>query len=508
MEPIALLADVILLLYGSVLVWLGAFGLHRLYLAWASASEPRHPAITVVQEPKVTVQLPLYNEREVAARVIDACSRLDWPAEKLQIQVLDDSTDDTRQRVDDAAERARARGVRVDVVRRTNRVGFKAGALEEGLNTAVGDVIAIFDADFVPPPDFLRTAVPYLGPGVGVVQTRWTHLNAEENWLTAVQATLLDGHFILEHGGRWRRGCWFNFNGTAGIWRRAAIEEAGGWQHDTLTEDLDLSYRAQLAGWRFVYRNELLAPAELPSSLRAFKAQQHRWARGGVQTGRKLWSKVWAADLEWRVRREALFHLISNVGYPLTVLLTLLLPLVPVARAFSSVRVPLAVDLLVFVSCVFPLLFAYYAAIRRSGGGDVGRRIRQIPLVVAVGAGICLAQTRAVVLGLVGPVGEFERTPKKGDGVVLPYAVRTHGWAILELLFAAWQVAGFIAAVLLQSWGTLPFLALFGGGFALVGLTSLREARSHNAGGSQVANQSQGPSDQAPVASSTVSNTR
>lgn len=460
----AALSVVVLLSHALCLVSLGLFAVHRAWLAVVVARRVAAPPTPTRDDtPVVTVQVPLYDEAAVAGRVIAAVGALDWPRDRLQIQVLDDSTDDTRDVVDAAVARLRRQGIDVEVRRRTARTGFKAGALAEGLATAKGSVVAVFDADFVPDAGFLRCTVPHLGEGVGVVQARWGHLNADADALASAQAVLLDAHFVLEHGGRAALGCWFNFNGTAGIWRREAIDDAGGWSHDTLTEDLDLSYRAQLAGWRFVYVDDVVVPAELPPTMAAFLAQQHRWARGGVQTARKLLGRIVAADAPWRVRAEAVAHFAGNAGYPLTLALTLLLPLAPWARVAAGLDVPLWVDLTVFAACVVPLLAAYAVAVRRAGVDVTGRLLR-LPAVLALGIGMAAAQTRAVVAGLWGPVGTFERTPKQGDAVALPYAVRRRGRGGVEALLAAWQAVGLAIAAAVGDVGAVPFLVLFGAG--------------------------------------------
>ncbi|MFT4977331.1 MAG: cellulose synthase/poly-beta-1,6-N-acetylglucosamine synthase-like glycosyltransferase, partial [Myxococcota bacterium] len=279
---------VIIVTYLLLLGVLALYGSHRLYTAWVywrlRACAPE--ADVLDRCPIVTVQLPVYNERNVVERLIDAACQLRWPGDRLEIQILDDSTDETTTIAEDAAARWREQGIDVAVIRRDDRVGYKAGALQHGMQLARGSLLAVFDADFIPPPDFLEETVPHMlhSPRVGMVQARWGHLNEQSSSLTRLSAVLLDGHFVLEHTARNRSGRFFNFNGTAGIWRRSCIEEAGGWQHDTLTEDLDLSYRAQLAGWRFVFLRDLIAPAELPADMPAFKVQQRRWAKGTIQT--------------------------------------------------------------------------------------------------------------------------------------------------------------------------------------------------------------------------------
>src|SRR5205809_371574 len=287
--------------YFFVLIILAVYGWHRYYLVYLYLTnrdkEPK-TGPTLSPQPVVTIQLPLYNEMYVADRLIAAVCAIDYPRELVEIQVLDDSADETRSIAESAVRRFAAQGVDIKYFHREDRVGFKAGALEAGLKTARGEFICIFDADFIPTSDFLRRLMPHFGdPGVGMVQARWGHINADYSLLTKIQAILLDGHFVLEHGGRNRSGRFFNFNGTAGVWRRASIEDAGGWQHDTLTEDLDLSYRAQLRGWQFVFVSDVIAPAEVPVEMNAFKSQQHRWAKGSVQTCRKLLPRILRSKL-------------------------------------------------------------------------------------------------------------------------------------------------------------------------------------------------------------------
>ena len=290
--------------YFIVLFVLALYGMHRYWLVYDyyaySKNVPGPTPEVKGAWPRVTVQLPIFNERYVIERLVEAVSRFDYPRELLDVQVLDDSTDETRQVASDVCERFAAQGLDITYIHRSNRAGYKAGALENGLKTSRGDFVAIFDADFIPEADFLRRTIPYFqNKGIGMVQTRWTYLNRDYSLLTQVETILLDGHFVVEHGARSRRGTFFNFNGTAGVWRRTAIDEAGGWQHDTLTEDTDLSYRAQLRGWKFLYLPNIECASELPIDMNGFKAQQARWAKGLMQTAKKILPRVFASDAPW-----------------------------------------------------------------------------------------------------------------------------------------------------------------------------------------------------------------
>jgi cellulose synthase/poly-beta-1,6-N-acetylglucosamine synthase-like glycosyltransferase len=464
----------ILPLYFATLALLAVYGLHRVSLLarfrWrGDASEG---AEADGELPRVTVQLPLYDERTVAERLIRAVGALDYPRERLEIQVLDDSDDETCALVDVEVAALAARGIDARVVRRADRAGYKAGALDLGLRAAKGELVCIFDADFVPPADFLARLVPrFRDPRVGMVQARWEHANRDASALTRAQSTLLDGHFVIEHKVRADGGLFFNFNGTAGIWRRAAIEAAGGWQHDTLTEDLDLSYRAQLAGWRFVYAPLVCASAEVPSGIAAFKTQQHRWAKGSVQVARKLGSRILRADVPLRVKLEAAAHLSGNTGYPLVLLVALLLPLTLEMRG----RYTSWLHLLLFVTCTLSVVL-FYDRSQRALGRPGAARLRDVPAAMSLGIGMCVSQTRAVLAGLVHGSGEFVRTPKEGDApLARRYRAVLRGLPGAELLLAAWFGWALVEAVRVGAWGSLPFLALFLSGFAWVGALSLGE---------------------------------
>ncbi|MCL5746129.1 MAG: glycosyltransferase, partial [Acidobacteria bacterium] len=359
----------LLIPYFTIMVVLSIYGLHRYevirnYLKHRKKLESEPPA-RFAELPRVTVQLPLYNERYVVERLLEEVIKLEYPQHLLQIQVLDDSTDETHPFTEALVERYRALGRPVEYHHRSNREGFKAGALQEGLKTATGELVAVFDADFVPPRDFLsRTVHFFTDPEVGVVQTRWSYLNRDYNVLTEVQGMLLDGHFVLEHAARCGRGLFFNFNGTAGILRRKMIDDAGGWQHDTLTEDCDLSYRAQLKGWRFIYLPALDCPSELPVEMHAFQVQQSRWAKGLTQVAGKLLPRILRARIPWRKKLEAFFHLTPNISYPLMMVVSALMLPVMIVRFYIGWWQMLLVDLPLIVASFLSITSFYLLAQR------------------------------------------------------------------------------------------------------------------------------------------------
>jgi cellulose synthase/poly-beta-1,6-N-acetylglucosamine synthase-like glycosyltransferase len=385
--------------------------------------------------------------------------------------VLDDSTDETTEVVARVVEEQRRLGIDVHHLRRADRRGFKAGALAEGLRQAQGELIAIFDADFVPRPDFLKRSVPHFGDlGLGMVQGSWSHINRSYSLLTRAQAILLDGHFLIEHAARNRGGCFFNFNGTAGIWRRQAIETAGGWQHDTLTEDLDLSYRAQLAGWRFLYLPDLAVPSELPVDVDGFKGQQYRWTKGSIQTGRKLLGKILRAPLPWRVKLEAFVHLTNNLSYALMVVLAVLIFPAMVIRRGTPVGELLLTDLPLFLAATVSVV-VFYLASQSAAGLDWRRQVRYLPAVLGMGIGLSVNNARAVLSGLFHRGGTFHRTPKyriehRGeDWRGKRYRPARNVSFLLELALALYFVGCFAWAVSERMWASLPFLALFVQGY-------------------------------------------
>ena len=468
--------------YFFVLVILAVYGWHRYYLVYLymknKDQRPLAPPAPV-EWPRVTVQLPIYNEMYVADRLIDAVCRLDYPVDLLEIQVLDDSTDETRVVAEQAVRRNVARGLNVAYLHRTDRTGYKAGALEAGLTVASGEFVAVFDADFIPPARFLREVVPHFGdPKVALVQARWGHINQDYSLLTKIQAILLDGHFVLEHGGRNRAGLFFNFNGTAGIWRRTAIADAGGWQHDTLTEDLDLSYRAQLRGWRFVFLQDLVAPAEVPVEMNAFKSQQHRWAKGSIQTCRKLLPRILRSDLPLGVKAEAFFHLTANFNYLLMCVLSVLMAPAMVIRYNMGWYEMLLIDVPLFFAATASVA-NFYLVCQRELHTDWVTRIKYLPFLMSIGIGLAVNNTRAVFEAMFNRQSEFARTPKyrievaADEWISKKYRQSFVVQPMIELALGLYFTATVFYALANGIFGTVPFLVLFQVGFLYTGLLSI-----------------------------------
>lgn len=459
------------ILYVSVLAGLALFGLHRLHLLWLLLRHPPPPPPPPPPPlwPRVLVQLPVYNEASVAERSLDALAALDYPPERLEVQVLDDSDDETTELVARRIAALRARGLPFEHVRRGSRTGFKAGALAHGLARSSAGLVAIFDADFVPAPDFLRRLVPrFADPGVGVVQAGWAHLNHSECLLTRLQALALDAHFRVEQAARSRSGRFFNFNGTAGIWRREAIESAGGWAADTVTEDLDLSLRAQLCGWRFLFVEDVEVPAELPGDLDAFRSQQRRWARGAGQTARKLLGIVWKTpEVALRARLEATFQLALNGSYPLV--LALLLLTVPLVASGTAEPLLLAQWVLFALASGSVAVF-YLVSQRGRGPARLLRAAAEVPALFALGLGLSISNGLAYLDGLRGRPAPFVRTPKRGGASRPRYRARGAGvLPRLELAAAGYAFLGAGFALGCGRPAALPFLLLVGLGFACVG---------------------------------------
>ena len=473
----------IIVLYLVTLGVLALYGVHRTTLLAAYLRHRREvpsPSRRFADAdlPTVTVQLPMFNERHVVGRLLDAAARIDYPRDRLEIQVLDDSTDATATIAAARCEAHRRSGVEMQYIRRTDRRGYKAGALAHGLRQARGELLIVFDADFVPHPSVIRDLVDFFtDPSVGMVQARWGHLNRERSLLTQCQAQLLDGHFVIEHAARNRTGRFFNFNGTAGMWRRAAIEDAGGWQHDTITEDMDLSYRAQLAGWEFVYVPQIAVPAELPSDMNAFKGQQYRWAKGSLQTARKLLGRIVRAPVPPAVKREAFFHLTNNLAYVFLLLLAVLqLPNMLIRRQMDDPTLLLLDVPMFWATC--GSVAAFYVIAQRDLHGSTWEAVKRLTPMMALGIGLAVNNGRAAIEGLFGDDVEFVRTPKTGatDRYTTPSATYRAGTSwhnAVELIFALYCIATLAVAVVTRSWASVPFVALFAVGFSYVGLTSL-----------------------------------
>ncbi|MGH8095361.1 MAG: cellulose synthase family protein [Chthoniobacterales bacterium] len=468
--------------YLSVLIGLSGYGLHRyfiVYLFLKNRKRVPRPQAHFNELPVITVQLPLYNEIYVVERLLKSVSEIDYPREHLQIQVLDDSTDETRELTASCVRRLAARGFDVELIQRTNRVGYKAGALEAGLPTARGEFICILDADFVPQPELLRSTVHFFtDPKIGMIQTRWGHLNRGYSLLTRVQAMFLDGHLLLEQVARSRSGRFFNFNGTAGLWRKSCIEQSGGWQHDTLTEDLDLSYRAQLAGWKFVFLTDVVTPAELPVDMNGFKSQQHRWTKGSIQTCKKLLPRIWRSHLPFPIKVEATGHLISNFAYLLLACLCVLLH--PAAGGPQSgwLRM-LLLDVPIFLTASLSVAVFYICAQRELYPRTWMKEILLLPALIALGVGLSINNARAVLEAVFNHSSEFKRTPKYG------IHSKSQSWRscrymplksflpLVEIGFAIYFSYFVWFALRHGQYFTLPFLVMFQCGFLYVALCSL-----------------------------------
>jgi cellulose synthase/poly-beta-1,6-N-acetylglucosamine synthase-like glycosyltransferase len=494
-------------IYTFALVMVSIYGLHRyaiVFLYYRHRSKAPVAPSTFDPLPHVTLQLPMYNEQYVASRIIEKACLIDYPKDKLQIQVLDDSTDDTVAIASKAVEEARARGFDIEYIHRGDRIGYKAGALANGLKTATGEFVTIFDADFIPEPDCLKRSIHYFtDPKVCVVQTRWDHLNRNDSLLTRTQAIFLDGHFAIEHVARNRSNRFMSFNGTAGTWRKCAIADSGGWQHDTLTEDLDLSYRAQLRGWKFVFLPELTAPAELPPEMGAFKAQQFRWTKGGAQVALKLLPKVMLSKAPIKAKLEAFFHLSCfSMHIYMTLLVLLIFPAIflrstPLHDQFWRTMFDISVFTLATMSAS-----VFYVASQYELRGDWRMALKYMPMMMALGVGLCLNNTKAILEAVFGKTSEFVRTPKYGDAKALspisPGAMplkrkKLKLMPYLEMLMGLYMVACAICSAIDfgppgqwqlslsgKALGVAPFLVIFAFGFFYVSIMSLLSERVHS----------------------------
>jgi cellulose synthase/poly-beta-1,6-N-acetylglucosamine synthase-like glycosyltransferase len=480
------MAEFILVAYIVSLSILFVFGLHGFIMIYyyLKYRTKKHPAFELLDEyPVVTVQLPVFNERYVVGRLIDASCAMVYPKEKLEIQLLDDSTDETQEVIAEAVARYRKHGFDIKHIHRTNRQGFKAGALKEGLAVARGEFIAIFDADFVPKQDFLLKTIPHFNrdPKIGMVQTRWEHLNSDYSLLTRTQAMALDGHFVIEQSVRNKAGYFINFNGTAGVWRKAAIEDAGNWQSDTLTEDLDLSYRAQLRGWQFIYLNDVTSPAELPSEINALKSQQFRWTKGAIETARKVLPEVWKSKLSTSVKIQATFHLTNNLVFPFIVLAGILnVPLVFIKHAgmHNEYFAFMSVFVFAFIGSFFFYLFS-----QKDVYPDWQRRLFLFPVFMAGSMGFAVNNSRAVLEGLFKKKSEFVRTPKynirdkKDSWTNKKYAPAKISYTVvIEILLALYCLFGVVSSIYFLELAAVPFQLLFMSGFSFVAFMSIKHA--------------------------------
>jgi cellulose synthase/poly-beta-1,6-N-acetylglucosamine synthase-like glycosyltransferase len=484
---------------------LAFYGIHRYQLVWLYFKNKKNAAkwneppaqFAEGQLPFETVQLPIFNEQFVIDRLIDAVCKLDYPRDRFEIQVLDDSTDETTEAAREIVERY-ARGFAgmapqpIEYLHRSNRYGYKAGALDKGLEVARGEFVAIFDADFVPPRQWLMQVIHHFAqPEIGMVQTRWTHLNRNYSFLTQVEAILLDGHFVLEHGGRSRAGVFFNFNGTAGMWRRETISTAGGWQHDTLTEDTDLSYRAQLVGWQFKYLQDVECPAELPIEMTAFKTQQARWAKGLIQTGKKILPRVLKSNAPWHTKLEAWYHLTANISYPLMIVLSVLLMPAMIIRSWQGYIQMLLIDFPLFIASTMSVSTFYMVSQKELYPRSWYVSIIYVPFVMALGGvGLTITNTKAVLEALFGVKSAFARTPKykvrkkgeKSQAKVYRKRLGVVPWIELAIgCYFAWTV---YYAITTENFFTVPFLVLFVFGYWYTGLLSLLQGRFERSGDS------------------------
>lgn len=481
--------DIVLIGYFLSLTILFVFGLHgfiMLYYHKKYRDNNPVPKPQIEENAIVTIQLPLYNELYVAERLIKATCEIEYPKDKLEIQVLDDSTDETTEIVSNIVKQKQAEGFDIQHIRRGTREGFKAGALKYGLERAKGEFVAIFDADFIPHKDFLkRTLSFFTDEKVGLVQTRWEHLNGDYSILTKAQALALDGHFVIEQTVRNKAGFFINFNGTGGIWRKSCIEDAGNWHADTLTEDLDLSYRAQLKGWRFVFLKDFTSPAELPSEINALKSQQFRWTKGAVETAKKILPLVWKSDIPLRVKLQSTFHLTNNLVFPFILLAAILnVPLIFIKNSGSheAYFAIMSIFVLAFISS-----FLFYMYAQKDIRTDWRKKIVLFPLFMAGSMGFAVNNSRAVIEGLLNRKSEFVRTPKfrleseKDSWMGKKYLTRKVGFSVIvEALLAVYCLIGVLSSIYFMELAAIPFQLLFFLGFAFVSITSIKHAYASN----------------------------
>lgn len=488
-----------IIFYLLILLMLSIYGANRYYTIYLFKKH-RHDKITPLSSfsdlPRVTIQLPVFNEKYVVERLIEYVSKIRYPKDLLEIQLLDDSTDETQEIAKRKCDEKRMEGYNINYIHRDDRTGFKAGALENGLKKTDGEFIAIFDADFLPPEDFLERTIHYFtDENIGMIQARWDHVNRRYSLLTECQSILLDGHFMIEHTARNRSGRFFNFNGTAGIWRKNTIIDAGGWQHDTLTEDLDLSYRAQLKGWKFIYLPDLTVPAELPIEMTAFKSQQFRWAKGSIQTFLKIKGMILKASIPLNVKVEAFFHIGANFAYALMTLMTVLMPIILIIRFNNGYKKLLYLDIPIFICATLSVFLFYfyteYVVIKETlsvKNRSLSKPLGFLPFVVAIGIGLCINNTKAVIEALIRKQSPFNRTPKYNvsDSENNSMTVRMKNLlgnvyrdrnidlvSIIELILAIYMTYAVYFTYANDLYLSLPLILLFQLGFCYTSLLSI-----------------------------------
>ncbi len=477
-----MLLHLFLIVYFFVLITVFIYASHRYYMVYLYYKhQVDKPTLrdNLKSLPRVTVQLPVYNEMYVVRRLIAASCGIDYPRDLLDIQVLDDSTDETATAALECVKEYREKGFDIHYIHRKNREGFKSGALANGLKSAKGEFIAVFDADFVPQPDILQKTIHYFAdPSIGMVQTRWTYINRDYSLLTRIQAIMLDGHFVIEHTARNWSGRFFNFNGTAGVWRKKAIETAGGWQHDTLTEDLDLSYRAQLRGWRFVFLKDETAPSEIPVDINAFKSQQNRWAKGSIQTAKKLLVPIFRSDLPLKVKIEAFFHLTNNISYLLMLVLSLLMYPSMVARINIGWFQMLVTDVPFLLVATTGISF-FYLCSQKEAYKDWKSRLIYMPMLMSLGIGLSVNNSKAVLEALFNKETEFKRTPKymieekKDKWIGKKYRGEINSLVLFELFLGIYFTFNIYFAYINKIYISIPFLMIFQMGFFYVAFLSI-----------------------------------
>ncbi|HPZ08195.1 MAG TPA: glycosyltransferase family 2 protein [Candidatus Eremiobacteraeota bacterium] len=483
-----MLEQIFLVTYFVLLIILSVFGLHRylmVYLFYKYKKKTIEPQETFSKLPEITVQLPIFNEMYVIERLIEAVCNFDYPRELLEIQVLDDSTDETCKVAADCVQKYKDLGYRIDYIHRNNREGYKAGALENGLKLSKGEFIVIFDADFVPQPDMLKKTIHFFtDKKIGMVQVRWGHINRDYSFLTKVQSIFLDGHLMMEQTARFRSGRYFNFNGTAGVWRKDCIISSGGWQHDTLTEDLDLSYRAQMIGWEFIFLKDVIAPAEIPVEMNSFKSQQHRWTKGSIQTAKKLLPRISKTKMPLKVKLEALIHMTNNFAYLLMAILSVVMfPALLLQYSITDmdklwIRI-ISVDIPIFTAASLSVLL-FYMCSQHEAYGNWLKHIIYIPFIMALGVGISINNAKAVLEALLNYKTEFTRTPKyqienseDNTWTNKKYAGNKTLVYIIEFVFGLYFTVNLAIAIYLKLYGVAPFLLIYLLGFYYISFMSI-----------------------------------